>query len=363
MFFLLSILCFFNSALVVDSDRWLDWNVNENKLYAYDAGWRPLKSTANLADFTAIMIKNFDGRLNSNISELETKFPNLTLLRLVHCDVATINQVFAGKIMRNIRKLRISSYDRYACPNVDIIPEITLADSFPLLERLEVKGHNLKTTTKPIAFSPNLQEIELYNNRLVSLDFTTFSANVNLQVLSLGTNRLTDLPEQIFQRNVKLQVLYFNYNELRSLPGRLLMHLSNLEKIDVSKNEIDAIPPQFFASNRKLQILIFDSNRIKRLSPKLFKGLFELRTISFIDNQIKSLSAGLFKDCRIPTSIWFRINQINKISPNAFHKAASYKYSDFSDNPCTKGTDSSDISKCIANWKEAAERMVSGESI
>lgn len=375
------ILCFLvDLAVGAGEDRWIYWDVDRRSMSLSEKPWVSFYGS-NLAEFTAVGVRNFDGRYN--FGQLETKFQNAVTLKLQQCDIAIINKAIEGQFLRNIKSLSISSdYGRADCPSIANLTLKFTNAKFPQLERFEVRNHEIKTNPKQFVSSLNLnlkalsikwasfkrlpsdlfmdykalEEINLKGNILVSFNSTTFAGNVNLKVLDLSHNRLAELPEQIFQHNVNLRELRMDNNQLRSLPGRLLAHLRDLEIFDVDHNQIDAIPPQFFASNRKLREVNFATNRIQRLPPKLFEGMTELRYVLLSHNQIKSLGAGLFKDCSKLVLASFHHNLINKISPESIYDAQSLQ---FGYNPCTEKTFF--ISKCISNWEKTADWILHGE--
>lgn len=385
------VLCCATSAEDVRNDRWVFWDTNGHRVPTnaneYHGIRVPLDGNANVADFTAIEMERLDEKLD--VSQLEMKFSNVTRLRLYSCDLAVVNAVFAGRTLRHIKRIEILSDQKRGrvCPRVlDETPEVSAFKSFPLLERLELKGLRFKAVTKRFAPSrtlralriedasiehiavdffrnyPALEEIGLQFNQLTNLDVGTFAGNPNLKDLYLRDNRLSELPEQLLQQNGKLRKLELFNNQIRNLPERLLAPATDLEEFEAFQNQLNSIPAQFFANNRRLRLLHFSGNQIKSLSPTLFVGLTELRECEFHSNRIRSLGAGLFKDSSKLTKVWFFDNQLTKISPDLFHRAAPLADAAFMRNPCTQGsTEQSDIANCIENFNKAMERQGRGE--
>lgn len=188
---LLVILCVFRGAAVADEeaegdeedkgeeknggiDRWVYWDVIGRNLSTYEYSWRPLDSSTDLSEFTAIGIKNFDGR--HNFGQLETMLPNVRTLQLRHCDVTALNEAFAGKTLNNIKALLIQSDQAFGCPTVaELTPKFSIVEAFPLLERLAVSQHHFKTIPKQFAVGPTLQALKIW------------SAGVERQAISSST--------------------------------------------------------------------------------------------------------------------------------------------------------------------------------
>lgn len=156
----------------VVGDQWAFWDVMNDELLAADRYWdepKPFdRCNKNLGDFTAVIVTNFDQRLN--IGRLEAMFPNVTELQLQQCDMATKNSAFKGQTMQNIRRLWIGFSNGDNCPNVvDVAPTFTVANAFPLLEEFELWQHKFRTVPRQFVPSPNLKKLEIVNAGLEQL--------------------------------------------------------------------------------------------------------------------------------------------------------------------------------------------------
>lgn len=97
---LLLILCCLGAAIENDV---VHWDVNGDRLYI-DFGEPLDRSSASLGVFALVSVENIDRRLD--VDRLQVMFPNVTVLELRRCDLATISAASMGKTMRNITLLR-----------------------------------------------------------------------------------------------------------------------------------------------------------------------------------------------------------------------------------------------------------------
>ncbi|ELA42515.1 uncharacterized protein VICG_00614 [Vittaforma corneae ATCC 50505] len=151
------------------------------------------------------------------------------------------------------------------------------------LEKLDLKGNNLKALPPEIGELKNLQHLDLRNNKLESLP-PEIEELKNLQHLDLGDNKLKALPYEVEELK-NLQHLDLGYNQFESFPT-VIRKLKNLERLILNNNKFGLFPIEI-AELKKLQILYLRGNKLKLL-PDEIGEMKELRELGLDDNELES---------------------------------------------------------------------------
>ena len=127
----------------------------------------------------------------------------------------------------------------------------------------------------------HLQELRLYNNRMVTLP-AEIGLLKGLLGLKLSFNVLRKLPAQIGALP-HLQALWLHNNELEQLPKEI-GNLTTLEELDLSLNNLTSICPEIGQLHNLVELSLKD-NQISHL-PKEITQLQNLRTLYLSRNPV-----------------------------------------------------------------------------
>ncbi|WP_310415590.1 leucine-rich repeat domain-containing protein [Chamaesiphon sp. OTE_8_metabat_110] len=166
-------------------------------------------------------------------------------------------------------------------------PEIEFANlnSQPILD---LRFCNLKTLPESIANRPDLIELSLLNNQLISLP--NWIGNLaSLTSLSLSANQLTNLPDSLGNLT-NLQWLYVGSNRLTALPANI-GNLSKLTSLSLKDNHLATLPESIGNLDR-LTWLHLDRNQLSRLPDSITK-LENLTELNLSNNHLTNLPTAI----------------------------------------------------------------------
>lgn len=198
----------------------------------------------------------------------------------------------------------------------------------PNLQDLNLKENNLRSIKFTTSIGPNLRRLNFESNKIVELNGDYFSTVPNLEYLKLEDNKLTKLSANSFSPLKYLKVLNlvdnkinsidkdaFNgvrciealdlsENKLMGINNTIFDNLYNLRNLQLKDNKIDNIEPGSFKNLNRLAVLALDENKIEKLARGAFYGLtrkspiilFNSCFISLKDNRLKEISSGLFQE-------------------------------------------------------------------
>lgn len=139
-----------------------------------------------------------------------------------------------------------------------------------------------------------LRTLLLSGNKIKTIGEDAFAKNKNLTTLELSGNPLTALPENLLQHNTVLKNLDISRCEINALPAGLLQHNRLLEKFYAANNKLTTLPDEFFAKNARLLSIYLDDNDFTAL-PSSLGSCKNLMTIEANRNRLTTLPEGLEK--------------------------------------------------------------------
>lgn len=159
--------------------------------------------------------------------------------------------------------------------------------------RLNLQGHQLKTIPADLCRFPNLQELDLSNNQIKSLDvgFTCPSA---LKKLYVNGNQITALPAKLAQLT-HLQVLVAYDNPVSQIDAAI-GKMSSLKELWLSGNgNITSLQPAIWQLTglQTLRLWHFGLTQV----PDAIGQMQQLNTLCLQNNQLQSLNP---KVCALP---------------------------------------------------------------
>ncbi|VVC33168.1 Hypothetical protein CINCED_3A007379 [Cinara cedri] len=160
---------------------------------------------------------------------------------------------------------------------------------------------------------PNLETLDLKQNKLVFLKDNNFPQPSYIQTLNLNNNLISQLNVNCFVTLTNLIKLKLSHNKLNSLPIGLFKKLRNLKYLDLSKNNITIIEGLLFKDLINLEKLILQNNNIKDLKDGSFYGLKNLKRLHLEDNNLSSIEKGWLYGLNSLTILNISHNRIDQI--------------------------------------------------
>lgn len=154
--------------------------------------------------------------------------------------------------------------------------ESLVADSFDNLNslaNLTLAGNQLQTLPVFNAL-PNLENLNLNENRLTSVNGDWFRNMPRLQMLEINRNLISDVDFVMRAGRVQLPVRFLRLmsNKIENLQDNAFTMLSNLEQLDLFNNQIQRLNALSIRPITQMRRLTVDNNRISRIERELFNG-------------------------------------------------------------------------------------------
>lgn len=306
---------------------------------------------------------------------------NVTLLYFKMCELPvnqSLNEISNKLGAQNIEKLIFHSYGKLSvlnrkhlqgfpnleylsltCNNLTNFSNDIFAD-VPRLKNLNLRQNNIYSLSEIFNYIPNLEILELGDNKLKEIDvntfkplkalkmlnmwgnkFTEFKSNifdnlVSLNSLDVSSNHLNTLPNDIFAKLVNLKLLHLAWNNFSSLPEGLLQHNVKLNKVKLSNNRISmkTLPNGLFANLKNLKEIELNNNDLIEL-PDLFHDSISLEIIDLSFNNLESLPEYLFANLVNLTKLIISNNKLTSLPDGIFSKLKKLIILDLSHNNLT----------------------------
>ncbi|XP_067842779.1 relaxin receptor 2-like [Heptranchias perlo] len=128
---------------------------------------------------------------------------------------------------------------------------------------------------------PNVYWLDFDNNRIKSLDYSTFLRCDKLIVLYIQRNEITTISEKAFAPLHNLIELELSSNKIQELPKHLFKNVKLLIKLNISDNPLKLIHLDQFDSLRQLQSLGIEGIEITNIESRMFNPMPNLEHIYF----------------------------------------------------------------------------------
>ncbi len=125
----------------------------------------------------------------------------------------------------------VVSFDRPS--QIDFLPKQIL-NAFPQLNGISIKNCNTFKTVKEDLFTKDfgaIQYLDLYNNKIETIEANAFQHLPKLKWISLWNNQLTSLPQQIFKNNPELVLIWIGGNKINSITPDFFKNLNKLHRV------------------------------------------------------------------------------------------------------------------------------------
>ena len=316
---------------------------SNDAIKTFDISCNKLHDLTALVTYPGVLVKDLLGNLqtlhlNENLlTELSDKcceaLPLLKVLnlaknRLVQFPYAILKHQFIETIdlSRNViasldksrtidtlslLKLDISNNKLKSFPN-------WIGSSFPRLNKLSLRGNQIKEIPDKTYNFQSIRELNLSQNAITRISQNFFKSCLSLEKIDLSHNHLETLPSFTQSTMSKLSQVKLNHNRLEErrpfyIP-RSLLAISSLTIVDLSSNRITQMPDPQLWSARGLRDLSLADNRIHRinLNNKSRKFWPQISRLNLSGNKIETLPSEIG---RLDTLVSLDIshNQISKL--------------------------------------------------
>lgn len=199
------------------------------------------KPNANLISIDEDAFKDFKGLevIKLQINQIEILHPKmftglkkLKRLFLSNNKIDSLdNDLFKGLV--TLQELRLAD-NPFKCFDFKILNGLTN------LKMLDLNGLNIIEEIADYTFQncPNLELLQLAENKISKIDLNGFSGLKKLKSLFLGANQIRELKEKLFSDLVSLKELYLNDNKLVTLELSCIIEMPNLSNLYISNNPI-----------------------------------------------------------------------------------------------------------------------------
>uniref|UniRef100_K7E4Q9 Leucine rich repeat containing 66 n=1 Tax=Monodelphis domestica TaxID=13616 RepID=K7E4Q9_MONDO len=159
-----------------------------------------------------------------------------------------------------------------------------------------------------------IKHLNLSNNRISELTFSSFMCFCSLETLNLSDNGIHSISLDLQRRNsllrkcqrngfrnvfTSLKVLSIQRNHLNATPGGL-WKLKSLQNLDLSSNAISQIALTDFQNCLQLETLYLQNNKISKIHPDAFKDLNKLQIVNLSTNAMKTILPMMFIALTLP---------------------------------------------------------------
>ncbi|XP_069722187.1 leucine-rich repeat and transmembrane domain-containing protein 1 [Phaenicophaeus curvirostris] len=139
-------------------------------------------------------------------------------------------------------------------------------------------------TEIPAHLPPEIQILQLQNNRIWRINQNAFTGTPLLKILDLSNNSLSSLAPGAFQKLRYLQVLNLTRNLIHYIENKTFSFLPHLKELDLSSNSIIRLPETFGNNTGNITLLSVKHNKLQKMERVLLESLPNLKVVLFKDN-------------------------------------------------------------------------------
>ncbi|XP_014163050.1 leucine-rich repeat and transmembrane domain-containing protein 1 [Geospiza fortis] len=139
-------------------------------------------------------------------------------------------------------------------------------------------------TEIPAHLPPEIQILQLQNNRIWRINQNAFTATPLLKILDLSNNSISSVALGAFQKLRYLQVLNLTRNLIHYIENKTFSFLPHLKELDLSSNSIIRLPETFGNSTGNITLLSVKHNKLQKMERILLESLPNLKVVLLKDN-------------------------------------------------------------------------------
>ena len=257
---------------------------------------------------------NFGCRLNTVDVHTFESLSNLTKLELNYNLITSFEYL---QIPKNLKELRLSS---------NKMNYFALSRTMGVLDILDISFNQFRSfKSMDFTFLANLTQLYLFFNPHAYPNEISghLKPLVKLRIVHLSTLNINLVDLNFFKTNTKLQEINLSQNKISSLDKQMFAHLNELRIIWLRSNNLTKISSGTFYNNPLIQNVDLTYNRISQIDNSSFYGN-GLTTVVLYGNQLTKISPMTFNGKFLEIDLSY--NQITEIENSTFNGIINFKY-------------------------------------
>ncbi|CAH0558981.1 unnamed protein product [Brassicogethes aeneus] len=147
----------------------------------------------------------------------------------------------------------------------------------------------------------NLENLDLSNNRIKTMQDTAFHFLKKLKTLELQDNII-----EIGDIHQNLEEIYLSFNNIKVLQQHTFVDLARLEQLHLDDNSIETLDRRSFMNLERLKRLNLKGNKIASITYEAFQNLPELEDLDISYNKLTNFEFAMFD--QVGTLAVFHVN-------------------------------------------------------
>ncbi|XP_072170969.1 uncharacterized protein [Diadema setosum] len=218
------------------------------------------------------------------------------------------------------------------------------------IKKLEVLAFMGKANITTLSLhNSSIEEIIPVNKSAYNFSFP------NIKIVDLTGNAIQRIPEFAFWGLNQMHTLIVRENRVCSIQNTSFCSLDDLQVLDLSKNHITSLPSGAFHCNKHLLELLLSDNKIMRLHSASFKELISLLHLNLSYNLLES-SQDKFPSMPSLVNLDLCYNKMTRLTKNLFRGLSRLQYLNMSNNDIE-----SDFNSAFASTRKMKELVLTYE--
>ncbi|RUS78327.1 hypothetical protein EGW08_013905 [Elysia chlorotica] len=250
---------------------------------------------ATLTDLKALQLLDLSDNAIKDIpaGSLKAVAATLTSFKLVRGNLAYLPAALTD--LKALQEVDLSENPMVSTNNdvLGVGSSPLLANSAHTLRTLRLASCGLVAVPRALLGLDALQELDLSDNGIVTLNNYQFDSMVNLEKLYLRGNPISTVPYKTFSGLTSLSMLDMSGGRLTYAPSSALGEMPALSQLDLSKNRISVLLDNTFPKSPSLTTVDLSYNTITNISDMAFQGATALQTLKMNDCSLTSIPRSL----------------------------------------------------------------------
>ncbi|XP_061743011.1 leucine-rich repeat and immunoglobulin-like domain-containing nogo receptor-interacting protein 1-B [Nerophis ophidion] len=180
--------------------------------------------------------------------------------------------------------------------------------------------HRRRMATLPEGIPTETRLLDLSTNRLKLIGPEEFINYPQLEELQLNENVISSIESGAFSNLMNLRTLGLRNNQLKLIQLGVFTGLNNLTQLDISENKIVILLDYMFQELYNLRVLEVGDNDLVFISPRSFHGLSNLETLNIEGYKLSSVPTDALSHLHNLLSLRLRYLNITAIRDYSFKR-------------------------------------------
>uniref|UniRef100_A0A8C4NNU9 Leucine rich repeat neuronal 1 n=1 Tax=Eptatretus burgeri TaxID=7764 RepID=A0A8C4NNU9_EPTBU len=198
---------------------------------------------------------------------------------------------------------------------------------------LLLQSSGLESTAPFLKGLTNLTELDVSQNRLLSIEAAGLVPLSHLVTLHLEENGLTLLPDRSLRHLAALQELYLNHNRIDRISPDAFAGLDNLTRLHINSNLLRAIDHRWFLNTPNMEVLMVGENPVDAILAGDFAPLSNLNSLVLAGMGLLSIPEGALFGLSSLESLSLYNNRLKEVPWQALQSVTDLKFLDLNKNP------------------------------